>query len=172
MITIVSGTHRAKSNSIKTAKAYAKLLTAMGVENQILDLLHLPKQFLWEDMFGRSSEEGRAMITKYIDAADRMIFIVPEYNGSYPGITKVLLDAIEPEKMRNKKVALTGIASGKFGNQRGLDDLTMVLHHLKVNVLPWKVIIPSVYASFDEDNGFKDEVLLKRIEEQLRSLLE
>lgn len=171
MITIISGTHRPQSNSLKTAKAYAQLLNEKGLENQILDLVELPNQFLWEDMFGKISKEGEALISKYIDGAENFIFIVPEYNGSYPGITKVLLDAIEPAKMLGKNAALTGIASGQFGNQRGLDDLTMVLHHLKVNVAAWKVVIPAIYAVFHEDGTFKDPKLLERINKQVDSLI-
>jgi NAD(P)H-dependent FMN reductase len=171
MITIISGTHRVKSNSLKCAFSYAHILNERGEENQILDLEKLPKQFMWSDMFGERSEEGQAMITKYIDMAEQIVIIVPEYNGSYPGVVKMLFDAIDPEKMKDKKVALTGIASGIFGNQRGLDDLTMVLHHLKAHVVPWKVLIPAVYAAFDEDNLFKDSKLIDRIHQQLDSLM-
>jgi len=171
MVTIISGTHRPKSNSLKTAIAYSRLLDEMGVDNQVLDLEKLPKQFMWDDMFGNTSDEGQALISKYIESADRFLFVVPEYNGSYPGVVKLLIDGIDPAKMLNKKAALTGIASGMFGNQRGLDDLTMVLHHLKVDVVQWKVLIPAVYACFDEDAKFKDDKLVDRIKQQLTSLM-
>ena len=171
MITIISGTHRPKSNSLRTAKAYSQLLDKMEIENQIFDLEKLPKQFMWDDMFGNSTEEGQSMIKKYIESADRLLIIVPEYNGSYPGVMKLLLDSIDPAKMLGKKAALTGIASGIFGNQRGLDDLTMVLHHLKVDVVAWKVLIPAIYASFNDDDTFKDIKLLDRVKQQLNSLM-
>ena len=171
MITIISGTHRPNSNSLKTAKAYSHLMDEMGVDNQVLDLEKLPRQFMWDDMFGNKTDEGQALISKYIDSADRLLIVVPEYNGSYPGIVKLLFDAIDPAKMLGKKAALTGIASGIFGNQRGLDDLTMVLHHVKVDVVPWKVLIPAIYAAFDENGDFNDEKLLDRVKHQLESLL-
>lgn len=171
MITIVSGTHRPNSFSLKIAKAYAFLLEKMGQECQILNLEDLPRDFIWADMFGEKSNEGEELIRKFIDGAQKMIFIVPEYNGSYPGITKVFLDALDPSKMNAKRVALTGIASGSFGNQRGLDDLTMVMHHLKVDVIPHKVLIPAVYNSLNEKGDFNNQRLLERVEDQIERLL-
>lgn len=171
MITIVSGTHRPKSYSLKTAKAYSYLLNELGEKSQILNMEDLPKNFIWDNMFGDNTREWEELVAKYIDGVSSIIFVLAEYNGTYPGITKVFLDALDPSKMKAKRVALVGIASGIFGNQRGLDDLTMVMHHLKADVIPRKVIIPEVYNCFNEKGYFENEKLKDRIKDQLAVLL-
>ena len=123
-------------------------------------------------MFDEQSREWKDLIQKYLQEVERLIIITPEYNGSYPGIMKLFLDALDPKIMRAKRIALTGIASGRFGNQRGLDDLTMVMHHVNANVLPQKVLIPAVYEHFDAQGDFKQDQLLERVNDQLDHLLD
>lgn len=167
MITIISGTHRKGSKSFLIAKEYQRILDHNGKESQILDLQKLPERFMWDDMFGERSEEGGKLIEKYIDNIEKFVFIAPEYNGSIPGIIKVLLDAVEPDKFNGKRAALVGVASGQYGNLRGLDDLTNMLGHLKVEVCPLKIYMPSIFKYFNEKDQLNDEALIDRINAQL-----
>ena len=121
-------------------------------------------------MYGNRSPEGRALFDKFIGEADRFVFVVPEYNGSYAGITKLFLDALEPELIRGKKAALTGVAAGRFGNPRGIDQLTNVLHHLKVNVCRTKIYMPGIDKLINKNGRISDEGILKRIRKQLEEL--
>jgi NAD(P)H-dependent FMN reductase len=170
MITIISGTHREGNKSLLIAKEYLRILNKKGKEAQILDLRLLPERFIWDDMFGEKSEEGYALIEKYIAKADKFVFIAPEYNGSIPGVLKLLIDGVDPEMFKGKRAALTGVASGQFGNLRGLDDLTNILHHLKVEVCPVKIYIPAIYKMLDENNQINDNGLIDRIEIQFELL--
>ena len=170
MITIICGTHRKESKSLLISNEYLRILNEDGIPAQVLDLKLLPTGFIWDDMFGEQSEEGKTMIEKYIDKAQKFVFVVPEYNGSFPGIVKVLLDAVDPEKFKGKRAALAGVASGRFGNLRGLDDLTNVLHHLKVEVCPVKIYMPTIFNLLDDNNRIKDDGLVERIETQLALL--
>jgi NAD(P)H-dependent FMN reductase len=102
--------------------------------------------------------------------ATKFIFIVPEYNGSFPGSLKLWMDCSDIRNVFwNKKAALVGIADGRNGNIRGLDHLTGVLNYLKINVLHYKVSIPNVGKIIDENNQIMDtpiqNILLKQIEE-------
>ena len=167
MITIICGTHRKGSKSYLIAKEYQRILNNNDMEAQILDLQKLPERFIWDDMFGERSEEGAKLIEKYIDNIEKFVFVAPEYNGSIPGIIKILLDAVEPDKFYGKRAALVGVASGQFGNLRGLDDLTNMLGHLKVEICPLKIYIPSIFKHLDEKNRINDEGLIERINAQL-----
>ena len=167
MITIISGTHRKGSKSFLIAKEYQRILNNIGKEAQILDLQKLPERFMWDDMFGERSAEGSKLIEKYIDNSEKFVFVAPEYNGSIPGVVKVLLDAIEPDKFAGKRAGLVGTASGQFGNLRGLDDLTNILGHLNVEVCPIRVYIPTIFKCLDEKNRLIDERLIDRINAQI-----
>jgi len=170
MITIISGTHRKESKSLLIANEYLRILSQKGMEAQVLDLQLLPERFIWDDMFDEKSDESKAMIDKYIDKAGKFVFVAPEYNGSYPGIIKLLIDGINPESFKGKRAALIGVASGQFGNMRGLDDLTNVLHHLKVEVCAVKIYMPAIFKLLDENNQINDDVIIERIEAQLNLL--
>jgi NAD(P)H-dependent FMN reductase len=82
---------------------------------------------------------------------EKYIFIVPEYNGSFPGMLKGFLDACDIKKcFHNKKVCLTGVAEGRAGNLRGMEHLTNIFNHIKMDVLHLKIPISQVHLMLDE----------------------
>lgn len=138
MITIISGTNRPLSNTRQVADVVAGIYREHNVQTQILDLENLPDEVAFSEVFGKRSQEFGETVQKYVVNVDKFIFIAPEYNGSFPGILKVFLDAIEPRHWYGKKAALIGIGSGRAGNLRGLDHLMGVLNYLQINVLHFK----------------------------------
>lgn len=134
MITIFSGTNRPDSNTLAVATQYGSLLTALGLENQLLDLQQLPHDFAFADLYGKRSPKMEIIVKQYIENVEKFVFVAPEYNGSFPGVLKTLIDGMHPRLFRDKKAALIGISSGHAGNLRGLEHLTGILHYLKVHV--------------------------------------
>lgn len=134
MITVFSGTNRPDSNTLLVATQYCSLLSAAGLENQLLDLQSLPRDFAFTDLYGNRSTPMEGILKQYIENVEKFVFVVPEYNGSFPGVMKTLIDGIHPKFFRDKKAALIGLASGHAGNLRGLEHLTGILHYLKVHV--------------------------------------
>lgn len=68
--------------------------------------------------------------------SEKFVFIMPEYNGSFPGILKLMIDNSDIRKCWwHKKAAIVGLADGRGGNLRGIDHFTGILHYLKMNVL-------------------------------------
>jgi chromate reductase len=126
MVTIISSTNRPGSSTLKLAEYYKKQLAAKGLETGLLSLTQLPSNIVETDLYGKRSEAFTA-IQNIITATDKFLFIIPEYNGSYPGILKVFIDACSfPESFYDKKAALVGLSSGKYGNIRGIDHFTGV----------------------------------------------
>lgn len=145
MITVIAGTNRPENNSQRVANIYQRLLHQMGEEAQVLLLENLPSDFAFNNgVYGGSSPELEKVVTNYIDAADRLVFIAAEYNGSYPGVLKAFIDAVHPRHWNFKKAALVGISSGRSGNVRGLEHLTGVLHYLKIEVCSAKPVISGI----------------------------
>tara|TARA_B110000459_G_C16592001_1_gene486779 strand:- start:675 stop:1190 length:516 start_codon:yes stop_codon:yes gene_type:complete len=133
MITIVSGTNRKGSNSLKVAKSCARLLQENGEETQVFCLTELPNDF-FNRIYDGASEGYAEIIEKYIQKANKLVFVIPEYQGSYPGVLKAFLDATNPKIIEDKKACLIGVASGRGGGLRPQSHFTDVLHHLKVEV--------------------------------------
>lgn len=141
MITVIAGTNRKGSAAGKLARTYAELLKEQTLEEvRVLVLEEEAQDWVHPDMYKQPSESLRRLQDEYMLPATRFVFVIPEYNGSYPGYLKLFLDACSVRDIkgtfRGKKAALLGVASGRAGNLRGMDHLSGVLHYLGVWVLP------------------------------------
>lgn len=167
MITIISGTNRIGSNSLKVAKYYQKTLASKGLDAQILNLEDLPGDLLATDLYGKRSHQFKPIQDMVADS-NKFIFIIPEYNGSFPGVLKLFVDACDfPESFYDKKAALVGISSGKYGNIRGVDHFGGVCSYLHLNVLPLRLHIPAIRTEFDENDDLYKEDTLNFTTEQI-----
>ncbi len=139
MISVICGTHRPQNQTLAVVNKYAEILRNLGEEVRVLKMDDLPENFMVTNTFGEPSHGLEEVVQKFVAGSDKFVFIAPEYNGSYPGILKVFLDAVAPAAWKGKKAALVGVASGRAGNLRGMDHLTDVLHYLRVEVFSLKI---------------------------------
>ncbi|EEI94291.1 hypothetical protein HMPREF0765_0032 [Sphingobacterium spiritivorum ATCC 33300] len=101
---IISGTNRVGSHSLKVALYYQQELSRKGEEWGLLSLGDLPENIIVSDLYNNRSE-AFSVIQEQVSAAKKFIFIIPEYNGSYPGVLKVFIDACTfPVSFLNKKI--------------------------------------------------------------------
>jgi len=162
---IISGTNRRDSNTIKVAQHYQNLLN----ENNIsADLLSLEGLNVLEKNPAFSKVENELLIP-----ASKFIFVVPEYNGSFPGVLKAMFDISDVKKTWNgKKALLTGVSTGRAGNLRGMEHLTGILHFMRVVVHPDKLPISVIDKLFDESSTkIFDKATLTAIKIQLEEFL-
>jgi NAD(P)H-dependent FMN reductase len=165
MYTIISGTNRPHSKTLKVARLYRQLLQQRGIKADLLSLEGL-----------NVLERNPAYIEieeKSIIPSPRFIFISPEYNGSIPGVLKCLFDISDIQRAWwGKKALLTGVSSGRAGNLRGMEHLTGILHFLKVTVHHNKLPISVVHTLLNGEGEITDEPTLQAINSQLDEFLE
>jgi NAD(P)H-dependent FMN reductase len=164
MYLIISGTNRAGSATLKVAKEYQRVLKEKSVESRLLSLegLNLLKR---DADFEKLENE---LIIPY----SNYIFISPEYNGSFPGVLKLLFDTGKTHAMWwHKKALLTGVSTGRAGNLRGMDHLADVLNHVKVMVHHNKLPISLVDKMMDKEGNITDESTLKAMNDQIDEFL-
>ncbi len=149
-ILVVSMTNRNESLTLHLAREYVERLEAAGIPANLYSLTELPANFLVEEMYGRRSEAFMA-VESAMAQAEFYLFVVPEYNGSYPGVGKVFIDAMPREIWKGKTASLAGASSGRFGNARGLDHLNAVLNYLQVTVLPFRAHYPYLERILEHD---------------------
>ena len=167
MVTIISGTNRPDSNTLKVANYYQGILAKKGQQANVLSLKDLPENLIISDLYGKRSPEF-AKIQELVTATEKFIFIIPEYNGSFPGILKTFIDACDfPDSFYDKKACLVGISSGKYGNIRGIDHFGGVCAYLHLNVLPLRLHIATIKTELDENNAFYKEDTLKYTHTQI-----
>ncbi len=160
MITIISGTNRPNSNSIKVANTYKKILEDKGYSASLLNLTELTS-------LARNAEFEQ-LEANYLTPAQKFIVVAPEYNGSLPGALKLLIDTSRPNlAWYFKKIALVGVSTGRAGNLRGLDHATAIFNHMKAEVLPNKLPISTVDKLIGPSNLIEDEGTLNIINLQI-----
>ena len=167
MVTIISGTNRPASNTLKVAKYYQKQLAEKGLETKLLNLQDLPATLIDTDLYGKRSTEFQE-IQDLTSQTSKFLFIIPEYNGSFPGVLKTFIDACAfPESFFDKKACLVGISSGKYGNIRGIEHFNGVCAYLHLNVMPLRLHISSIKTELDENGDFFKEDTLKFVNQQM-----
>ncbi len=165
MYTIISGTNRVGSNTLKVAKEYQRILKEKGVEAKLLSLEGL-NLLIRDDAFQKIEND-------FIIPGNKLLFILPEYNGSFPGVLKLLFDTSKPHSIWwHKKALLTGVSTGRAGNLRGMDHLSGILNYLKITVHPCQLPVSIVDTLMDKDGRFTDENTLMAIQQQLDAFIE
>ena len=172
MITIISGTNRPHSNTLKLAKYYQKSLLKRGQESQLFSLEALPDTIIKTDLYGKRIEAFKP-IQEMMSSTEKFLFIIPEYNGSFPGVLKTFIDACDfPESFYNKKACLVGLSSGRYGNIRGLDHFAGICSYLHLNVLPLRLHISSIKLEMNDSHDLFKEDTLKFTAEQMDKFIE
>ncbi|RYY31872.1 MAG: NADPH-dependent oxidoreductase [Sphingobacteriaceae bacterium] len=171
MILVISSTNRAGSSTLKLSNYFVKRLRDKGAEVELLSLENLPDTLIATDLYGKRSEAFMP-IQDMVSRAEKFLFVIPEYNGSFPGVLKTFVDACAwPDSFYEKKAALVGVSSGKYGNIRGVDHFTGVCNYMHLHVLPLKIHIPLVRTELDEQSNIFMPDTLKFTEEQLDKLI-
>lgn len=170
-IVVISSTNRPDSNTLKVSRIYGQILKAKGIEFKILDFNFLPENIAFGETFGKRSEKYAQLIKEYVSSANKFIFIVPEYNGSFPGILKTFLDSMHPREWNDKDACLVGVSDGRAGNLRGLDHLAGVLNYLKMHVYHNKLPISVIGKVMGQDGNFSSEDQMKACVAQVEGFL-
>ncbi len=160
MYTIISGTNRLNSHTEKVAFEYQKFLKDKNIEAIIFSLRNI-------DVLKKNAA-FTSLENKYLIPATKFIIIMPEYNGTFPGVLKAMIDITEIRKVWWwKKALLTGVSTGRAGNLRGMDHITASLQYLNVFVHPNKLPISSIDKVMDEEGIISNEGTLQAINKQL-----
>ena len=179
MITVISGTNRKNSGCLTFATKYQQLLRAHTDEPvKLLALEQIPHDWFHAEMYSRKgqSESLACIQDEYMLPAGKFVFLIPEYNGGFPGSVKLFIDACSVRKYKQtfmgKKAALVGIATGRAGNLRGMDHMAGVLNHVGIVVMPDKMPISRIEELMDDDGEITDAATLALLEKHARALIE
>ncbi len=173
MITVISGTNRKGSRCKVFAQQYFEFLREQmgGEEVKFLALEDIPQAWLSAEMYSAEGQQHEltAVQDEYVLPARAFVFISPEYNGSFPGVLKLFIDACSvreyAKNFKGKKAALLGVASGRAGNLRGMSHLAGVLHYLGTATMPNQLPISQIGSLLDENDRIIDEDTLKVMKE-------
>lgn len=174
MITIISGTNRSNALSLKLSRIYQKFLNNLDAPSQIIDLSELPPDFAFSALYEQSGRNKLFNVFRQqMKDSDKFVYIVPEYNGSFPGILKTFIDGLEfPVSFQNKKCALVGLSAGVQGAGLALSHLTDIFNYCGMHVLALKPKLAQIEQNMDvEKEEITNPLYKELIEMQARQLV-
>ena len=176
MITVISGTNRHNSKTSIVAQAIQNLLKELGQDAHLVNLENVDISIANEDIYNgeKLSESLITLQDKSIIPAEKIIYVSPEYNGSYAGFLKYFIDVISvrnyKESFAGKKCFLVGVAAGRAGNLRGLDHLTGTLNHVGSTVMPGSLPLSQIGSLLTED-GVLNKATSNLLKEKLEAFI-
>jgi NAD(P)H-dependent FMN reductase len=151
-IAVIAGTKREKRESIKAAQWIAEFgRTLPNVEIIFVD----PNDFTLPGD-GNDPEGKDPRYTEITAKADAFFVVTPEYNHSFPGTLKRLLDS-ELANYNHKPVAFAGCSDGNWGGVRAVEALVPAVRETGLVVMSWDIYFPYVQKMFDASGGIKSE---------------
>ena len=151
-IAVICGTMREGRESIKAAHWVAEL----GRRQPHVEILFAdPKEYQIPGD-GDSPETRNSRFAEITAAADAFFVVTPEYNHSFPGSLKRLLDS-EYANYFHKPVATAGVSSGPWGGVRVCEALQPVYHRLGLCSIRPELYFPKIADLFDEQGTLKPE---------------
>lgn len=150
--------------TLRVATLYYNILSAKYDNVRLLDL---EGKQVWE-----RGDEMKRIEQEYLIPAEKFVLIMPEYNGSFPGILKLMMDNSDIRKVWwHKKAMLVGVADGRAGNLRGLDHMTNILHYMRMHILYNKIPISRINEEISETGEVLKPATSKVIEQQIDEFL-
>ena len=148
-IVVISCTNNRVSLTAQVADYYATLLDKKGCQNQVLKLTSLPADFTVSALYENNRKNADFNhLQAIMEAAQKYVFIIPEYNGSFPGVFKAFIDGLQfPDTFRGKKCAMVGVSKGPQGGVFAMSHLTDIFHYLKMHVYPLKPRLGGIHDS-------------------------
>src|SRR6202008_1552978 len=102
--------------------------------------------------------------------ADALVIVTPEYNHSFPGLLKHILDSCLKEYI-HKAAGIVGVSAGPFGGVRAIQDFLPVMRELGLVNIFWDVNFGTVSKVFDESGKLLDEAFVSRADKFLNELI-
>lgn len=171
-IVLISGTNRAGSQTRRLVGfIQSQYAAAAGVEVQVLDLLGLPAGLLDPSAY----REKPAAFQPFADAvlgADGLVVVSPEYNGGPPGALKLFIDMLPfPVAFERRPVAFVGLAAGRWGALRAIEQLQGVFGYRNALMFPNRVFIPGVGEALDAEGAPRDPAIRAMLADQARDFV-
>ncbi len=162
-IAVLAGTTREQRQSIRAARYIAQFGSQLtGIDIIFVD----PMEFHFAGD-GNDPEGKDSRYTDITSRADAFFIVSPEYNHSFPGSLKRMLDS-ELENYIHKPVALAGASNGNWGGVRAVEALVTTVREMGLVATFTSPYFPRVQDSFDDHDQPRTEQK-ERIDRSIQS---
>jgi chromate reductase, NAD(P)H dehydrogenase (quinone) len=166
-IVCISGSNRPGNYTSRALGVVSEALRAKGVETVLVDARDLTLAFP-----GQPESNDATRLRATVAGASGIVLASPEYHGSFSAMTKLIIENLGfPSVMEGKPLALLGVAAGRIGAIKTIEQLRGVCAHVGAIVIPGAVSIAGVRAVFDSDGNVVDAAAEKALHGLAASLM-
>jgi NAD(P)H-dependent FMN reductase len=152
-IVTISGTSRPDNYTSRALAVVNAELRELDCEIKSFDGRELSLTFPGHE----PTDDARAL-AEAVKASSGIIFATPEYHGTFSAMTKLIIENLGfPSAPQGKAVGLVGVAAGRIGAIKSLEQLRGVCSHTGAVVMPSSVSIAGVRGAFDDHGAITDE---------------
>jgi NAD(P)H-dependent FMN reductase len=148
----------------------ARLVEAVGKRQKGVEITFVdPEDFNFPGD-GNDPEGKDPRYTEITAKADGFFIVTPEYNHSFPGSLKRMLDS-ELKNYIHKPVAFAGVSSQRWGGVRAIEALVSTVREMGMVATFTDVHFPMVETLFDADGGLEDPAYERYVERSYDELV-
>ena len=153
-----AASHRAESHNLKLVTLAAEHARALGAEIDIADYADFDMP-LFNDTLSDNPPAAAKAFAQRAESADGIIIAMPEYNWSFPGSLKNIIDWTSLDKnnpMKGKTALLMCATPGARGGIVGLQQLKSPLEALHLHVFHKVFPLAHSHSAFDAQGRLAD----------------
>jgi chromate reductase, NAD(P)H dehydrogenase (quinone) len=167
-IVAISGTSRPNNYTSRALAVVVRELEARGATVTTFDARNVSLGFP-----GMPTTDDAKRLQDAVRNSTAVVLASPEYHGSFAAMTKLILENMGfPSAIKSKPLALLGVAQGRIGAVKSLEQLRSVCSHMGAIVLPMAISIAGVQQIWDERGELADESARTALRQLSESLLE
>lgn len=165
-IPVILGTARKGRMSARPAQFVLERLSRReGVETELIDITTIP---LPVDDAGEAIKDPS--YAAKMARADALIIVTPEYNHSFPGLLKHVLDSCLEEYI-HKAAGVVGVSAGSFGGSRVIQNILPMLRELGLMTIFTDLHFGSIHKVFDDSGNLLEPAFSERVDNFLDELI-
>jgi chromate reductase, NAD(P)H dehydrogenase (quinone) len=121
------------------------------------DIMSFDGATLHLDFPGRPATEDALRLRDAVRDAAGVVLATPEYHGGMSAMIKLCIENLGfPSLLAGKPVALLGVAAGRIGAVKSIEQLRGICGHVGALVVPNAISIANVRGAFDADGHVID----------------
>jgi NAD(P)H-dependent FMN reductase len=183
-IVVMAGSSRREALSRKVAAACVAPLAAAGADVDLVELADHPAPLYNGDLEVESGlPEGIVSLQQRLAAADGLLVVNPEYNGSITPLLKNALDWCSrpnpADRARSggavyagRAAAVVGTSPGALGGMRVLFHVRDILGYLGMQVIPQQLAIGKAGEAVGDDGRLRDPAQREALDKLAQALVD
>lgn len=164
---IIVSTNRPGSKTRELAEVVRGIYDSQNDPVELIDLAQMP----WTELkspYEKKQPSWLAEAIAKLDQSDGIILVVPEYNGSYPGILKYFIDHwTYPRTFEARPICFIGLG-GRWGGLRPIEHLQQVFGYRNGYGFPERVFVTQVDEKL-KDGKVQDAMVLGLLQTQAKN---